>query len=90
MAPDNVGVMAMNNTAGTLFGCSRQPGHRTEAGGTAPQYTASMRPANEVLVLIAGVVPVAVDGVVVWAGAGPAPCCQVSLSAKKRHSAAST
>ena len=33
-----------------------------------------MRPVNEVVVLIAGVVPVAVDEAVVRAGAGPLPC----------------
>ena len=38
--------------------------------------------------LVAGVVPVAVDEAVVRAGAGPVPCGQVWLSAKSRHSAA--
>ena len=51
-----------------------------------------MRPVNEVVVLIAGVVPVAVDEAVVRADAGPVPlpCDQVWLgaSAKSRHSAA--
>ena len=47
-----------------------------------------MRPVNEVVVLIAGVVPVAVDEAVVRAGAGPLPCGQVWLSAKSWHSAA--
>ena len=47
-----------------------------------------MRPVNEVVVLIAGVVPVAVDEAVVRAGAGPVPCGQVWLSAKSWHSVA--
>ena len=38
--------------------------------------------------LIARVVPVAVDEAVVRAGTGPVPCGQVWLSAKSRHSAA--
>ena len=48
-----------------------------------------MRPVDEVIVLIQGVVPVAVDEAVVRAGAGPVRCGQVWLSAKNRHSAAS-
>ena len=47
-----------------------------------------MRPVNEVVVLIAGAVPVVVDEAVVRAGAGPLPCGQVWLNAKNWHSAA--
>ena len=46
------------------------------------------REAGGVVVLIAGVVPVAVDEAVVRARAGLVPCDQVWLSAKSRHSAA--
>ena len=41
-----------------------------------------MRPVNEVVELIAGMVPVVVDEAVVRAGAGPVPCDQAWLSAK--------
>ena len=47
-----------------------------------------MRPVNEVVVLIAGVMSVAVNEAVVQAGAGPVPYGQVWLGAKSRHSAA--
>ena len=46
------------------------------------------RQAGGGVVLIAGVVPVAVNEAVVRAGAGPVPCDQVWLSAKSRNSAA--
>ena len=44
------------------------------------QCQCSMRPVNEVVVLIAGVVSVAVDEAVVRAGAGLLPCGQVWLT----------
>ena len=47
-----------------------------------------MRPVDEVVVPIAGVVPVAFDETVMRVGTGPVPCDQVWLSAKSRHSAA--
>ena len=46
------------------------------------------REARGVVVLIAGVVPVAVNEALVRASAGPVPCDQVWLSAKSRHSVA--
>ena len=52
-APDNVGVTAVNNTAGTLFGRSRGPHHRTATGATAAEWAAPMHPLDEAVVLLA-------------------------------------
>ena len=43
-----------------------------------------MRPVNEVVMLIAGMVAVAVNEAVLRAGAGPLPCGQVWLNAKSQ------
>ena len=78
----------MKKSAGTLFGRSRGPGHRTAAGAMTSERAASMQPVDEVVVPLGRAVPVVVDEAVVRAGVGPVPCDQVWLSAKSRHSAA--
>ena len=45
-APGVVGVAAVNNTAGTLFGCSCGPRQRTARGATAVEWAASMHTAD--------------------------------------------
>ena len=74
LAPDIVGVAAVNITAGTLFGRSRGPRHRTVTGSAAVEWAASMHPEDEVVVLLGGEVPAAIDEAAVRAGAGPIPC----------------
>ena len=49
----------MKNSAGTLFGRSRGPGHRTAAGGMASERAASMQPVDEVVVPLGRGVPAA-------------------------------
>ena len=56
-APDIVGVAAVDNTAGTLFGRSCGPHHRTATGTTAVKWkawVALMHPVDEVAVLLGG------------------------------------
>ena len=48
---------AVNNTARTLFGRSRGPGHRTATGATASKQAALMPPVHEVVVLLGGGCP---------------------------------
>ena len=54
LGPDNVGVAAVNNTAGTLFGCSRGPLHRAATGATSVEWAALMHAEDEVVVLLGG------------------------------------
>ena len=56
-APDIVGVAAVNNTAGMLFGRGCQPRHRTATGVTALEWAVSMHPGIEVVVLLEVRVP---------------------------------
>ena len=53
-APDNVGIVAVNNTAGTLFGRSRGPSQRAATGATAVEWAALMHAKDEVVVLLGG------------------------------------
>ena len=53
-APDNVGVAAVNNTAGTLFGRSRGSLHRTATAPPAVEWEALMHVEDEVVVLLGG------------------------------------
>ena len=53
-APNIVGVAAVNNTAGTLFGRSRGSRHRTATGATAVEWAAPMHAVDEVVVLLGG------------------------------------
>ena len=50
LAPDIVGVAAVNITAGTLFGRSRGPRHLAVTGSAAVEWAAS-HPLDEVVVL---------------------------------------
>ena len=89
LAPDIVGLAAVNSIAGTLFGFSCRPRHRTATGATAVEWAALMDLMDEVVVLLGGEVPAAINEAAVRAGAGPIPCDQGWLCAKSRHSAAS-
>ena len=60
LAPDIVGVVAaVKNSAGTLPGRSRGPGHCTAAGVMTSERAASMQPVDEVVVLLGRGVPAA-------------------------------
>ena len=63
-APDIVG----------LFGCSRGPRHRAATGATAVKWAVSMHTVDEVVVLLGGGVPAAIDEAAVKTGAGLIPC----------------
>ena len=58
----------MNITAGTLFDRSRGPHHRAMTGSAAVEWAAS-HPVDEVVVLLGGEVPTAIDKAVVRARA---------------------
>ena len=51
---DIVRVAAMSNTAGTLFGRSRGPRHRTTTDATVVEWAAPMHPVDEMIVLLEG------------------------------------
>ena len=64
----------MNNTAGTLFGCSRGPLYHAETGATAIEWAALMHGKDDVVVLLGGEVLAVIDEAAMQAGAGPIPC----------------
>ena len=71
-APDTVGAAAVNNTAGTPFGCGRQPGHRTARGGTAVKWAVLIRLVDGVVVLsTCSGVSAAINEAATQAGASP-------------------
>ena len=72
----------MKNSAGTLFGRSRGPGHRTAAVSMTSERAASMQPVDEVVVPLGRAVPVIVDETVVRAGADPVPAFRCGLVPK--------
>ena len=73
-APDIVGVAAVNNTAGTLFGRSRGPLHRAATGATAVEWAALMHAKDKVVVLLGGGGACGHCEAAMQAGAGPIPC----------------
>ena len=54
-----------------LFGRSRGPRHRAATGATAVEWAASMHATDELVMLLGGGVPAAIDEAAMRAGAGP-------------------
>ena len=74
VAKHHVSAVRPNGAGARAFKLTLTHERRREVGGA--------------VVLIARIVPVAIDEAVVRVGTCPVPCGQVQLSAKNRHSAA--